>query len=193
MTYSEELKQLIKTLRDENVSWNTIAKATGKKSSALKQWWCKNRLLYGLPDKIKIRKSIITPQIGLKIKKLSIENPGLPLRSYGAELRKELGDEIRIPSYSRIHTYLKENGYNMIKLLKKPLISKKNQLRRVQFAKDAMENIDELENYTIWSDETLVRCLPQNKQITLRCHSRVFAGQSPNPARWNFRYVLGMI
>ena len=42
----------------------------------------------------------------------------------------------------------------MIKLLKKPLVSTKNQIKRVQFATKQLENLDKLMHETIWSDET---------------------------------------
>ena len=51
----------------------------------------------------------------------------------------------------------------MIKLLKKPLVSNRNQIKRVEFATNQLENLDKLMHETIWSDETSVRKLQKVK------------------------------
>ena len=61
----------------------------------------------------------------------------------------------------------------MIKLLKKPLVSTKNQIKRVEFATKQLENLDKLLHSIIWSDETTVRQMPKDKDITIWCHTSV--------------------
>ena len=48
-----------------------------------------------------------------------------------------------------------------------------NMQKRVAFAENHLENVDELIQTTIWSDETSVRRMPQGQDMLYRVHSSV--------------------
>ena len=70
MTYSEDDKQKIISLRANNVSWANVAIAVGKKEGALRTWYSKNRGNFDLPPKVKVSKKLTDGRVGLQIKKL---------------------------------------------------------------------------------------------------------------------------
>jgi hypothetical protein len=58
MTYKPEEIELIKSLRESNVSWKAIGLALKKTPSALKAFWSRYKAIEGLPPKVKLDKSI---------------------------------------------------------------------------------------------------------------------------------------
>jgi len=112
-------------------------------------------------------------RVGLLIKNITQSNPKLPLRDYPSALSSQLNDKTPCPSVSTIHKFLSLNGLRVVKLLKKPLISNKNIGKRLEFAKEGLQNVNVLKHETIWSDETTVRKCPKDKQILYRCHSSI--------------------
>jgi hypothetical protein len=46
--YTDEQVRIIKTLREDDVKWSTIAKVVQKSEGALMSWWNRNRLLVDL-------------------------------------------------------------------------------------------------------------------------------------------------
>jgi transposase len=97
----------------------------------------------------------------------------MPVRDIPAALRDEFGKNMRIPEKTVINDYLLENDLRIVKLLRKPLVSSKNIKKRIEFARNNLENIDDLVFKTIWSDETTVRKMPQGKDIRIRCHGSI--------------------
>ena len=173
MTYTEKEKQQIITLRNNNVSWKIISQTVNKNISSLRHWWVKYQKIKDLPPKPKIDKSKTSGRIGLQIKNITKNNPKITIRDTVVELQKLNPSKTDLPSKSTIHRYLQKNDFKMIQLLKKPLVSTKNQIKRVEFATNQLENLDKLMHETIWSDETTVRKAPKGQDIYFRCHSSV--------------------
>jgi len=136
MTFSEDQIVLIKRMKEAGESYRTIGLALGKKRGAVKTWWCRNRLTIDLPPKPKLPSKMTEGRVGLAIKKVCVQQPSLPIRSYPAALRQELSEENAIPSYPLIHAYLKENGLLCRKLSSKPVLSTRNQNLRLEFARN---------------------------------------------------------
>lgn len=86
-------------------------------------------------------------------------------------VRDEFLDHNDVPKRSTISNFLAQNKLNIIKLLKRPLVSERNKVKRIDFANFWLDDPDSLVDSVIWSDETMVRMAPQNKQITFRCHA----------------------
>ena len=105
----------------------------------------------------KIYKSKTSGRIGLQIKKITQDNPKITIRDTVVELQKSNPSKTDLPSNSTIHIYLQKNNFKMINLLKKPLVSNRNQLKRVEFATNQLESLDRIMQETISSDETTVR------------------------------------
>jgi transposase len=173
MTYSDEEKALIAKLRSQGVPWNTIASLTKRNPSALATWYSRNRINLTLPPKTKIKKRLTDGRVGLQIKQIVASSPQMSIRDITAELENRFSPNIRTPSKSGVQQFIAANGFKMIKLLKKPLVSIKNQRKRIEFAEENLEELDRLMHETIWSDETMVRKLPKHQEISFRCHSNV--------------------
>jgi hypothetical protein len=144
MAYTDQEIHQIITLREAGTSWDLIGALVHKKPGALCQWWSQYQKIKRLPPKQKFNKSITSGRIGLQIKKLHQDNPQLTIRDTEVELRKVFGPETRIPKPTTIFNYLQNNNMVMIRLLRKPLVSDKNKLKRVQFAEQQLNNLDKL-------------------------------------------------
>lgn len=173
MTYTEEQRHQIVTLKRAKVRWAVIASTMKLPEGSLRMWWSKNRKELDLPPKDKIAKTLTSGRTGLQIKRIASEQPRIPIRDYPAELEKVCKPGTRIPTKSTIHRFLKENELITIRLLKRPLVSDRNRAKRVHFASQYLERLDELMRLTVWSDETTVRKMPKGREIYFRCHSSV--------------------
>lgn len=171
MTYSDDEKQTVMLLRDKGVSWKSISTAVGRPVGALRTWFYRNRVNFGLPRKVKAMKKLTDGRVGLLIKRLVDETPKIPIRELQFSLQSSLGPTTPCPSTTTIHKFLMLNDLKIVKLLKKRLISMRNIEKRIRFATENLENIDRLVNETIWSDETIVRSLPKSQEIIYRCQT----------------------
>jgi transposase len=165
MTYKPEEIELIKSLRESNVSWKAIGLALKKSPNALRNFWSRYKAIEGLPPRPILDKSITAGRVGTKIKKAIREDGFRSVRDVTAILKEELGPENRAPSKSTVHLYMKRQGLVNHKLLKKPLLSARNIERRLAFAREHLTDIDLLISDTIWSDETCVRKIPKDKDL----------------------------
>jgi hypothetical protein len=171
--YTDEQVRIIKTLREDDVKWSTIAKAVQKSEGALMTWWNRNRLLVDLPPKTVVSKKKTAGRVGMQIKRLVNSNRKYTVREMEVLLQAANPDKKDLPKKSTINTYLLANDLVIVKLLKRPLLSQRNRQKRIEFAKKHLGNVDELIDATIWSDETTVRKCPKDKTITYRVHSSV--------------------
>jgi hypothetical protein len=179
MTYSESEKHIIRTLRDEQVSWSIIAKVLKKSERSLITWWSRNRQLLDLPPKDNLSKTITDGRVGLRLKKLIQENPEASVRDLEGELKAYFGEEYALPKKSTIQNFIQRNDLKVIRLLKRPFISEQNRLKRLEFVARHLQDPDALIDATIWSDETTVRKAPKDKAISYRVHSSVNAEDLP--------------
>jgi hypothetical protein len=101
------------------------------------------------------------------------EKPQLSVRDLEGELVTLFPLENDLPSKSTISRFLGEKKLVVVKLLKRPLVSDKNKLKRIGFAKKHLLDVDTLIDATIWSDETTVRKAPKDKELRFRVHSAV--------------------
>jgi len=171
MTYDQETAKVICNLRDDGVSWATISKTVGKSKSALKMWWSRHKLTRGLPQKSTAKPKKTDGRVGLALKQIVREKPNLPLRDFKSELTKLGYAEELIPSHTTISKFFSRNNLKIIQLRKKPFISQVNIQKRLEFAKQYSKEVNDLMAFTIWSDETTVRKMPQGKTLLWRCHS----------------------
>jgi hypothetical protein len=100
MTYTEEQKHQIVTLRGAGVPWKTIGQALKKNLTALRVWWSRFPQIAGLPPKPKIDKSLTRGRDGLQIKNIVNETPRETIRSIPGELgnRFSPGNPILFPT-----------------------------------------------------------------------------------------------
>ena len=106
----------------------------------MRKWWSEFRLVRDIPPKIILRKKKTDGRIGLKIKQITLNNPQLPYRDYKAELIKQGIPLEDIPHPATIHRFVQANGFKVVKLLKRPLLSERDREKRLQFARDNLGN-----------------------------------------------------
>lgn len=167
---SERDKDMIFTMRDLGATWSQIGEKLGKTPDAVRMYFARNAPYRNYPPKDKVSKKLTNGRIGLAIKKKIHEDPNFTSRDLEKYLQVTFGPSIRTPKKSTINNFLLTNDLKMIKLWKKPLISKRNQQKRAAFALIELENPDQICYETIWSDETTVRKMPKDKELYIRCH-----------------------
>jgi transposase/AraC-like DNA-binding protein len=162
MKIKHDQKFAIKTLRDANKGYATIAKQLGLSKSAVAKHCQREAHLAKLPPKEIKYKGKIQGRQHLQIKQCILYNP------------KDTLDDILINcdlnvSKSTLRRYLKR--YNMEPKVAKSriVISDINKRKRVEFCKEMLSKSDaELE--TIWfSDETMVKSRPNGEIVLYRC------------------------
>lgn len=183
MTLSTESKDKIFALKDANCTWEQIAIAVGSTKEAVRQYHYRNRHLRHLPPRPKVSKAKTSGRVGLKIKRIIAENPTISVRNIPSKLIEAGIPETSVPSRSTVGRFLKKNRLIKLNLLKKPLISAVNKLKRVEFARQFQERSGYLKYYTIWSDETTVKKCPSNLEIQYRVHASVSREDLPRVAR----------
>jgi hypothetical protein len=82
-----------------------------------------------------------------------------------------------------IHRFLNHNGYKLVKLLQKPLVHQRNQLKRIEFAQKYIEKPPEFWETMIWSDETSVEAIPQGGSIFYKVHGTTKRTDLPTKAK----------
>ncbi len=191
MTISDKDADLIFTMKELGATWKRIALKLGKSESAVRKYHQRKSALLELPPKIKISKLLTDGRVGLKIKSIVKENPMMSVRDIEVELRKSIDQNTPTPKKSSISNYLLKNNLQVIKLLKKPLISPRNIERRLAFALIHLQDPDLLESETIWSDKTTVRKMPKDKDLHYRVHGSVLKENLPrnHQIQMGFRWV----
>jgi hypothetical protein len=124
--YTDEQVRIIKTLREDDVKWSTIAKAVQKSEGALMTWWNRNRLLVDLPPKTVVSKKKTAGRVGMQIKRLVNSNRKYTVREMEVLLQAANPDKKDLPKKSTINKYLLANDLVIVKLLKRPLVSQRN-------------------------------------------------------------------
>jgi len=116
---------------------------------------------------------LIQGSLALKIKRMVQDKPSISYRDIENEIRKGAGQNDHVPRWTTIRSFLRNSGYKMVKLIKKPMLSEINKNKRINFAKKYLENPPEFWNRVIWSDETTVRSNPNSKEIFFKVHHSV--------------------
>ena len=116
---------------------------------------------------------MIQGSLALKIKRMVQDKPSISYRDIENELKKNGCDNDHVPRWTTIRSFLLTSGYKMVKLIKKPMLSEVNRNKRINFAKNFLENPPEFWNQVIWSDETTVRSNPNSKEIFIKVHNSV--------------------
>lgn len=170
---TSEDKQKILSLALNKTKYKVIAKSFNVSLSCVKSIMSRDAKSQGLPPKIKVIKRITDGRVGTRLKEIMKTHPKMSHRDMPAELRKSLTPGVRIPSASTCRLFLKRNGFKVVKLSKKPLISGVNMSKRLDFAQNHSTNNDEWFDRIIWSDETTVRQCPQGKEQHQWAHINV--------------------
>ena len=133
-----------------------------------------------------MRKSKITPSIGLKIKQEVRSNPRVSVRKLESIVNSMIDDENARVSFMTIQRYFTDNGLVSKTLKARPILREANVRKRFEFGKciqEQLSNDHEFLNKILWSDETMISCYPHKRKMVVRVHASVDDENLPlNPA-----------
>ncbi len=157
-------------MRECNIKWKDIAYCLDINVSTAQMALHRRSEIEDLGEKPVIKKSKFDPAVLIRLKKMAIEHEEWSVRDIEGELKKEFPGKLT-PSKSRIQDILQDNGFKVVKLLKKVMIWPRNMVKRVEFCNQMLEYGPAYWDTVIWSDETTVRQRPKDKDISIRVHS----------------------
>lgn len=173
MTWKSDDVNKLYELKQAGSTWKQIGIALGRSPAAVRKFHQRNQCVATLPPRIVSRNRKTDGRIGLAIKRIVQTTPTVKISDIPAMLRDEGASPSRVPSRQTIGKFLGQNGFEVKTAYKKPMISTRNQLKRVDFA-DRWLNIgpEGLHN-VIWSDETTVRSMPTSKDLQIIVHNSI--------------------
>ena len=133
-------------------------------------------------SKIDGKKTSVAGRLALLTNQIVGNNPRIAYRAIPGVIKATVGSHMAVPSYKAFENFLKANGFIHQKLAKKPMISEINRLKRIDFSKNFIEKDVGFWGKVLWSDETMVRSIPNNKEIFHKVHKTVKKNDLPvNP------------
>lgn len=137
MSYSQDIQNKIRKLKEEVLSWTQIEEAVNKSKCAVRRWCQRNSVSFDLPSKEKVSKSRITSRMALAKKRAIIEDPTISLKKIRNSLVEEFGSENsndNAPSRTTIHNFLKKAGVQKRRLEVVYEVSGDGRNARLEFA-----------------------------------------------------------
>ena len=125
-----------------------------------------------MEPKVKVPKSIIKGRLAIACKDLMLKYPRTPYSDIPGKLRELYGFDGHLPSYKTFERFLKAANFKIVKLKKKPFISRINMEKRINFAKKYVKKPIGFWKKIIWSDETVVRSQPKGIDVFVKTNSR---------------------
>jgi transposase len=180
---SNDQKATIIRLKDLNWHWSKIAEAVDAKPETVRKFYQRFKLSRDVPPKVRVSKASVRGRLALQVKQIVNTTPQIPYRDIPGELAKSLPAGTNPPSYGSIYRFLNKSGFKMVKLLRKPLVHQRNQLKRVAFAREHINKPSEFWETMIWSDETSVEAIPQGRSIYFKVHGTIKRENLPTQAR----------
>jgi DDE superfamily endonuclease/Transposase len=147
----------ISNMRNDGMTFVQIAKIFSVSESAVRMSFNRNAIVEGLPAKEIVVQRAISPYAGKLLIDAIKTTPSISLNSLQTMLKKSF-PKGKIPSRETIKQYLNEKNIFQRKMKKKPLISLKNQEKRVEFAQKLLQKQFDFDcDDIVFSDETTVR------------------------------------
>ena len=168
---TEEQRVMVLNLVKAGTKYEQIAVSINKSVSCVKIILNRDKFTLDLPPKTRVVKRVTDGRIGQRLKEIITSNPRTPYRKLPGVLNSSMTAGTRIPSASTCQRFLKENGFEVVKMSKKPLISDVNKGKRRQFAREYVQKSDDFLGSIVWSDETTVRQLPKDKERLIWTHN----------------------
>ncbi len=121
-----------------------------------------------LGEKLIIRKSIITPEMGRQIIAILSGIPQKSSRDLEVDLRSFCPPETPTPKRTCIQTWLKRTEFVNRKAKRRQFISSVNMKKRLEYAREYLQKDDWFWDTIIWSDETMVKKATNNQDLNFR-------------------------
>jgi hypothetical protein len=138
-----------------------------------KKFWQRWDSIKDLPPKDVIRKTKITTNMGLQIKRIITNNPSLTYSRLPVILKGLFPEMEWVPSVTTIRQFLKENGFKRVQKIKKPLLRNVNKSKRLLFAQKNIGNAQQYWNDVLWTDETTVRQMKNGQNDYAIVHNSI--------------------
>jgi SOS response regulatory protein OraA/RecX len=132
---------VIDNMRKKGMVWKTIAEIIERQESTCRQAHKKFIQRFSLPPKPKKSKGKIGTFIGRQIIDAVTANPQISVPAIRSILLKNAEDTTFIPSKSTIRRYMIQKGFISRRLRKGPLVSWRNRVLRVHFAKSLLSRV----------------------------------------------------
>jgi hypothetical protein len=100
----------------------------------VKKYYQRHKQLATLPPRIVLKTTITSGRFGRQIKEIVQQKPDISIRDLESELRVVISPSISTPKKSTIANFFIDNKLVVVKLLRKPLISVQNKMKRLEFA-----------------------------------------------------------
>jgi hypothetical protein len=123
---SREIEIIIQS-KSQNLTWKVIANIVGSKPETVRCAYRRESQKRLLAPKEKVSKSKINGRLGLQLKNILEENPFQTYSELSNKLKLEFPDISEPPGKQSIRRFMIKNGFNLMKLLKKPFIYAINQ------------------------------------------------------------------
>jgi transposase len=164
MLTNEEI-EIASRMNEHEISVSVIASVLQKNYHQIYMALRRKRENIEIGEEPKINKSAFNDIIRREINSIMDANRQTPYRCLPALLASRLPKETSIPSESTCYRIVRELGYVNRKAVKKQFISTKNQQKRLEFSIEFLKKEDWFFDTIIWSDETMVRKMPNGKEL----------------------------
>ena len=180
--FSTKEIETIFRLKSLDYTWKYIGEILDSSPDVVKNAFKRVNKKSGLPPKEKRSKSTVNGRLAGLAKRIVWSNPQISYRAIPGEVRLIIGKDQPIPGYKAFERFLKKSNFKRVKLLKKPLLSEVNRLKRLSFVENFSEKHPDFWDYVIWSDETMVRSCPKSKDVFFKVNTSVCREDLPvNP------------
>lgn len=132
---------VIDNMRKKGMVWTTIAEIIERSESTCRQAHKKFINEFNLPPKLKKRRTKLSTFIGRQIIEAVRSNPRVSVPAIRTVLLTNPENNQFIPSKSTIRRYMIQKGFVSRRLRKGPLISSKNRIIRMQYAKSLLSRV----------------------------------------------------
>ena len=178
---SDEIEMIFK-MKSLQITWKEMGEVLKALPNTVRTAYHRAKIIADLPPKEKRLKSTVSGRLAILAKRIVWNNPQISYRDIPGEVRALIGEDQVIPGYKAFERFLKKSNFKTVKLLKKPLLSEVNRLKRLSFVENFTEKHPAFWDYVIWSDETMVRSCPKSKDILFKTNTSVCRENLPvNP------------
>jgi len=149
---SRDIEIIIQS-KKQNLAWKTIADIVGSKPETVRCAYKREMQKQLLPPKEKVSKSKVNGRLSLHLKNKLEEDPYQTYSELSNKLKLECSSVSDAPGKHSVRRFMIKNGFNLIKLPKKPLISSINQEKRLIWSKNYIEKPSDFWDNIVWSDD----------------------------------------
>jgi hypothetical protein len=159
-----QLERII-ALRELDYTYAQIGIVLGLSEGAVRHRYNTDSDIKEMGEIPKVKKTLFSTRLGVVTKRLLLENPKMAIKTIRAQAMEECSLNSNKPSYESFRRFIKQT-FELKACVPKPLISGRNKRKRLEFALQYMGKCQDFWDRVIWSDETMVECIPTKGKVT---------------------------